>query len=65
MFITSQCPLRDEGLAFVENLKEAGVKTTVQIYENMPHTFAEDEHKPETLQFQQHIVSSFKELLSK
>lgn len=32
-------PLRDEGIAYADKLKEAGVKTELKVYETMPHLF--------------------------
>lgn len=33
------CPLRDEGIAYLERLKEAGIKTRHLHFDDMPHTF--------------------------
>lgn len=32
-------PLRDEGVAYANKLKEAGVDTELKVYETMPHLF--------------------------
>ena len=32
-------PLRDDGLAFEKQLKKAGVKTKINLYEGLPHLF--------------------------
>ena len=32
-------PLRDEGVAYADKLKEAGVDTELKVYETMPHLF--------------------------
>lgn len=32
-------PLRDEGIAYADKLKEAGVKTELTVYETLPHLF--------------------------
>ncbi len=39
VFTAEFCPLRDEGYAYVEKLKEAGVEVEHHNIENMPHTF--------------------------
>lgn len=32
-------PLRDEGVAYADTLKDAGIKTKLKVYETMPHLF--------------------------
>jgi acetyl esterase len=32
-------PLRDEGIAYAQKLKEAGVDTTLKVYKSLPHPF--------------------------
>ncbi|KAB8446222.1 hypothetical protein FH972_025204 [Carpinus fangiana] len=49
--IAGSCPLRDEGMAYVRRLREAGVKVEERVYEDSGHTFAEDYAHPKTSQF--------------
>lgn len=40
IFIGGQDPLRDEAIAYADKLKKNGVKTTMHIYQGVPHDFA-------------------------
>ena len=41
IFVAGQDPLRDEGIAYSEKLKDAGVDVELHVYQGVPHTFAE------------------------
>jgi len=41
IFVAGQDPLRDEGIAYSEKLRNNGVPVRVHIYPGVPHTFAE------------------------
>ena len=41
IFVAGQDPLRDEGAAYAGKLEASGVKTSLPIYQGVPHTFGE------------------------
>lgn len=41
IYVAGQDPLRDEGIAYAEKLEKSGVKTSVVVYQGVPHNFGE------------------------
>jgi acetyl esterase len=63
VFVAGQDPLRDEAVAYVEKMENAGVKVKWHIYQGVPHTFAEIWELDTTTQFQQDLVAGIREML--
>ena len=55
-------PLRDEGFAYAEKLKAAGVKVQLEAYAGLPHGFYMLTHIPETQQYFEHVVNFIKKV---
>jgi acetyl esterase len=63
VFVAGQDPLRDEGLAYAVKLEESGVQVTTQVYQGVPHTFAEFWELEQTKKFQADLVDGVKKML--
>jgi acetyl esterase len=62
LVVAGQDPLRDEGLAYAEILKEAGVRVELAIYKGLPHIFGEIWDLESTKRFQKELVESVEKL---
>ena len=63
VFIAGQDPLRDEGFAYSEKLKANGVLVTTNVYQGVPHAFAEFWELEMTMKFQKDLVEGVIEML--
>lgn len=55
-------PLRDEGLAYAERMKNEGVDVELHAYQGLPHCFYMLNTHPQTLIYNQRILDFVKKL---
>lgn len=55
-------PLRDEGFAYAEKLKSAGVKVQLESYAGLPHGFYMITHLPATKSYLDNTVNFIKKV---
>lgn len=58
IFVAGQDALRDEGIAYATKLSESGVEVDLEIYDGVPHNFAQFSELKATIRFREYLRSA-------